>query len=62
MGLAASAFLKPVICQFWAEADTATNNNNPPIKRFIPFRFSRLNYEKRTKGIGNIVQEKWTIL
>jgi hypothetical protein len=58
MGLTASAFLKPVICQFWAEAEKATHTTSQTKKRFIPYRFRKLNYEKRTKGIGNIVQEK----
>jgi len=61
MGLKESAFLNPDICQFWAEVEKARHISTHAKKRFISQKFRNLNYEKRTKAIGNIVQEKESI-
>jgi hypothetical protein len=61
MGLKESAFLNPLSCQFWAEVEKARHSSKQTKRRFISQKFRNLNYEKRTKAIGNIVQEKESI-
>jgi hypothetical protein len=53
--------LNPDICQFWAEVEKARHSSKQTKRRFISQKFRNLNYEKRTKAIGNIVQEKESI-